>query len=163
MKEVERWFEDHVPAEWLTGSPVVTVDREEILVLCPLPAGADSTSEAAAEATIDSFRSDTRRDRMAIADDAQDLFRRKVSWGASCGETTTLFTMMSVPVMTRLRQRERRTLETLVASGVARSRSDALGWCVRLVAEHESDWVQRLRDALTAVDEVRADGPDGSR
>ena len=159
MKEIERWFEDKVPSSWLSGLPTVTVDREEILVICPLAAD----KKTPAGQTIEAFRSDTRRDRMAIADDAQELFRRKVSWGASCGDETTLFTTVSVPVMTRLRQRERRTLDTLVASGVARSRSDALGWCVRLVAEHEGDWVERLRDALAAVDEVRAEGPGGSR
>ena len=39
--------------------------------------------------------------------------------------------------MTRLRMRERQTLDTLVGAGVARSRSDALAWCVRLVREHK--------------------------
>ena len=64
-----------------------------------------------------------------------------------------------MPVMTRLRQPERQVLDTLVESGVARSRSDALAWCVRLVGKHEADWMQDLRDALVHVQKVRAEGP----
>ena len=48
--------------------------------------------------------------------------------------------------MTRLRQPERRVLDTLVEGGVARSRSDALAWCVRLVGQHEDSWLAELRD-----------------
>jgi hypothetical protein len=54
---------------------------------------------------------------------------------------------------------ERKVLDTLVDSGVARSRSDALAWCVRLVREHEQEWIEQLRDALVKVQEVRAEGP----
>jgi hypothetical protein len=61
--------------------------------------------------------------------------------------------------MTRLRMRERQTLDTLVSAGVARSRSDALAWCVRLVREHEGEWIEQLRAALVAVEEARATGP----
>jgi len=64
--------------------------------------------------------------------------------------------------MTRLRMRERRTLDTLVSAGVARSRSDALAWCVRLVRDHEGEWIDQLRDALVAVEEARATGPTPS-
>ena len=51
--------------------------------------------------------------------------------------------------MTRLRLADRRVLDTLIDAGVARSRSEALAWCVRLVAQHEADWIQELRDAMT--------------
>jgi hypothetical protein len=70
-----------------------------------------------------------------------------------------VFTHLSVPVMTRLRMGERRVLDTLVDAGVARSRSDALAWCVRLVKEHEAEWIDQLRDALVHVEIVRAEGP----
>jgi hypothetical protein len=49
----------------------------------------------------------------------------------------------------------------LIDAGVARSRSEALAWSVRLVAQHEADWIQELRDAISSVDEVRARGPQG--
>jgi len=50
-------------------------------------------------------------------------------------------------------------LDTLVASGVARSRSHALAWCVRLVAERQEDWLKDLRGALEHVEKVRSEGP----
>jgi hypothetical protein len=96
---------------------------------------------------------------MRVADEAERRFERKVAWGARCGEVEAVFTQLSAPVMTRLRMGERRVLDTLVDAGVARSRSDALAWCVRLVHEHEGEWIDQLRDALVHVERVRADGP----
>ena len=61
--------------------------------------------------------------------------------------------------MTRLRQPQRLVLDTLVDAGVARSRADALAWCVRLVGQHEEDWLVELRQAMTAVADVRSHGP----
>jgi Arc/MetJ-type ribon-helix-helix transcriptional regulator len=71
-----------------------------------------------------------------------------------------LFTTLSVPVMTRLRQPERLILDTLVNAGVARSRSEALAWAVRLVGEHADAWLTELRNAMSAVDDLRREGPD---
>ena len=82
-----------------------------------------------------------------------------MSWGVTCGTVSEMFTTLSVPVMTRLRQSERRVLDTLVDAGVARSRSDALAWCVRLTGENTDAWLSRLRAALRAVEEVRDEGP----
>jgi hypothetical protein len=62
--------------------------------------------------------------------------------------------------MTRLRQPERMVLDTLVAAGVARSRSEALAWAVRLVGEHADTWLTELREAMTRVDDLKAQGPD---
>ena len=166
--ELQRWFAGRVPDGWFTGPPEVVVDREEILVLGTLAepdVGADADEaarDAARVARIEGFREDTRGARMRIADDAEHRFRRKVAWGAICGDLRTVFTNLSVPVMTRLRMSERRVLDTLVDAGVARSRSDALGWCVRLVREHEGEWIEQLRDALVHVQEVRQEGPKPS-
>jgi hypothetical protein len=96
---------------------------------------------------------------MAVADAAQERYGRSVAWGASCGEDREVFTNVSVPVMTRLRQPERLVLDTLVDAGVARSRSEALVWAVRLVGEHADEWLTELREAMGAVEEVRARGP----
>ncbi len=159
------WFAGRCPDEWFTGAPEVSADREEILVVGTLSepdtgknADADTRASACA-ACIDGFREDTRAHRMHIADEAERRFDRKVAWGARCGEAGAVFTHLSVPVMTRLRMGERRVLDTLVDAGVARSRSDALAWCVRLVREHEGEWIEELRDALVHVERVRADGP----
>jgi hypothetical protein len=156
--DAQAWFEGRLPSEWFT-SVTVMVDREEITVIGTL---ADETAEegAAAEGRISRFRAETRSTRMEIADEAQERYGRKVSWGAQLGETKALFTHISVPVMTRLRQPERQVLDTLVDAGVARSRSEALAWAVKLVGEHAESWLADLRGAMEEVDKLRATGPD---
>lgn len=160
------WFSGRIPDGWFTEAPTVDLDREEILVVGKLaePAVAKDANaggkEAACTGRIEGFREDTRGARMRIADDAEHRFGRKVAWGAECGDVRVVFTNLSVPVMTRLRMGERRVLDTLVDAGVARSRSDALAWCVRLVREHEQAWIDELREALVKVQEVRAKGPN---
>jgi hypothetical protein len=104
-----------------------------------------------------------REDRVAVAREAEHQFRKKVSWGVECADERALFTHIAAPVMTRLRQPERQVLDTLIAGGVARSRSDALAWCVRLVQKHTDDWLTELRDSLEHVQRVRAQGPDAGR
>jgi hypothetical protein len=160
------WFAGRLPDGWFDGQPEVTIDRDEIVVVGRLDApevAADATAEARAAAEagrISRFREGTRDERIGIAREAEARYARKVAWGAEAGETRHLFTTAAVPVMTRLRQPERQVLDTLVDSGVARSRSDALAWCVRLVGEHAEGWLAELRAAMTSVDEVRTRGPE---
>ena len=164
-EKLRGWFTGRLPADWFTSAPDVTLDREEITVLGTLPppgtrSGASEAEQAeAADGRIRRFREDTRDQRIEIAREAEHRFGRKVSWGVSCGERTVMFTTLSVPVMTRLRQPQRLVLDTLVDAGVARSRSEALAWCVRLVGEHEDSWLADLREALRHVEQVRAEGP----
>ncbi|MDF1604837.1 hypothetical protein [Nocardioides sp. YIM 152315] len=163
MRErVTGWFAGRLPADWQPAD--VTIDREEITVVLTIDDVAlESPSETAlAEARAgraSAFREDTRERRMEIAREAQHRFERTVSWGLAVGDHRELWTHVAAPVMTRLRQPQRLVLETLVDAGVARSRADALAWCVRLVAQHEDDWLTELRDAMTAVADVRAKGP----
>lgn len=153
------WFEGRLPDNWFTGVPDITVDREEITVVGELPAP-ESGEKAAAAGRISRWREDTRDERMRIAQEAEARYGRKVSWGARIGDTRHLFTHLAVPVMTRLRQPERQVLDTLVAAGVARSRSDALAWAVALVGEHTEEWLTSLRNAMSEVDKLRAEGPN---
>jgi Arc/MetJ-type ribon-helix-helix transcriptional regulator len=164
------WLQGRLPEGWFVGAPDVTVDREEILIVGELPPVegefADSDAgraerAAAAAGRISRFREQTREERMDIANQAEHRYQRKAAWGARIGDTEELFTTASVPVMTRLRQPERIVLDTLVDSGVARSRSDALAWAVRLVGEHADEWLADLREAMAKVDELRAKGPTG--
>ena len=163
--ELHGWFTGRLPADWFTSAPDVTVDREEITILGVIPdpeTAAEATEAeqaAAADGRIRRFREETRSHRIEIAREAEHKFRRKVSWGVACADVTEMFTTLSVPVMTRLRQPERRVLDTLVDAGVARSRSDALAWCVRLTGEDADSWLSRLRAALRHVEEVRDQGP----
>jgi hypothetical protein len=154
------WFAGRLPDAWFDGDPTVVVDREEITVVGKLPDGASDESEAHAEGRASRFREETRSERMNIADEAQSRYGRKVSWGVEVGGEQVLFTHIAVPVMTRLKQPERQVLDTLVDAGVARSRSDALAWSVKLVGEHTEEWLAKLRDAMSAVDDLRAEGPE---
>ena len=164
QEQVSGWFAGRLPEDWFTGAAEVRVDRDEIVVIGRLekPTGSDAAAAEAHEAAvgrISRFREDTRDQRMAIAREAERRFERKVSWGARCGEEAALFTHVAAPVMTRLRQPERQVLDTLVEAGVARSRADALGWCVRLVGEHTQEWLEQLREAMTSVQRLRSEGP----
>ncbi|MBP8921289.1 MAG: hypothetical protein KBG85_16405 [Micropruina sp.] len=145
-----------MPDAWFLGVEVI-VDREEITVIGTLPD--EGVQPAAAEGRIARFREETRERRIGIALEAQARYGRKVSWGVRLGEATALFTHLSVPVMTRLKQPERRVLDTLVDAGVARSRSDALAWAVKLVGRHTESWLAELRTAMEQVDKLRAQGP----
>ncbi|MER6946342.1 hypothetical protein ABT294_20140 [Nonomuraea sp. NPDC000554] len=162
--QIRAWFTGRLPEGWFTGAPEIVRDREEIAVLGTLQEPEAEGSEAERVALVDGlirrFREETRDRRIEIAKEAERRFRQKVSWGVVCGGETVMFTTLSVPVMTRLRQSERQVLDTLVAAGVARSRSDALAWCVRLVGKNTDTWLTELRDALQHVDRVRSSGPD---
>jgi hypothetical protein len=142
-----QFFTKKVPADWRAGDLDVTADNEEVLVVIPI------------EGDAREFRERTRDKRMKIANEAEEKFNRKVSWAVEVGGDRRLFTHVALPVMTRLRLKERSVLDTLVAAGVARSRADALAWCVRLVGQHEADWLKDLEDALAHVKNVRSEGP----
>ena len=184
-EQIRGWLTGRVPGDWFEGAPEILIDREEITVIGHLlspgtsaAAGdgkgaqakgataaegagerAGAEAEAAAIGRSRRFREETRDERIEIAREAEHTFARKLSWGVICDNYKVMFTTLSIPVMTRLRQSERRVLDTLVDAGVARSRSDALAWCVRLVGEHEDSWLSDLREALRHVEQVRAEGP----
>jgi len=165
LERVRGWFYGRLPNDWQAESPEITVDREEITVMLTLPDVdlAKGVSDAEAAETragrTKAFREETRDKRISIAREAEHRFDRKVSWGVTVGDRSELFTHIAVPVMTRLRQPQRQVLDTLVDAGVARSRADALAWCVRLVGQHSDDWLSELRDAMSQVADVRSKGP----
>jgi hypothetical protein len=155
--EIRDWFTARIPDGWFAAPPEIETDGDEILVVGTLPK--DGAAKEGAEERIRRFREESRDQRMRIAEEGQRKFRRKVSWGARVGEHGRTFTTLSMPVMTRLRQPERQVLDTLIAAGVARSRSEALAWCVRLVAEKQADWLKDLKSALEGVEKAREKGP----
>lgn len=167
-EEIRGWFSGRLPKELFEALVEVSVDREEITVVGRIgePELGKGISEAERKATVEGriaeFRERTRDDRIRVAQEAEHRFGRKVSWGVECGGVRALFTNVSAPVMTRLRQPERQVLDLLVEAGVARSRSDALGWCVRLVQQHSEDWLRDLHESLERVREVREQGPDAA-
>jgi hypothetical protein len=164
-EEVRGWVLGRLPEGWFAAPPGVESDDDEILIVGTLDdsdlveSAGENGVAAARAARVQRFRADTRDQRMRIAQEAERRFDRKVAWGVTIGGDRTLFTTLSVPVMTRLRLPERQVLDTLVQAGVARSRSEALAWCVRLVGKHEAEWIDELRDALVRVNELRRRGP----
>jgi len=152
-KKLEELVSPMIPGGWFTAPPHFTVDDDEILVVGTLAADGPGDGDPHA------FREATRAARMEIADRVQPATGRSVAWGVTTGDTTTVFTSLGVPVMTRLRIGEREVLDTLLAAGVAKSRSEALAWCVRFVGQRESAWLQELRTSIQSVSKVRAEGP----
>ncbi|HEX2153775.1 MAG TPA: hypothetical protein VHL52_07345 [Acidimicrobiia bacterium] len=164
-KEATAWVAGRVPDDWFIEAPEVRVDRDEILVigrLAPpeLSGNDDAGDQAVADRSrIEAWREETRQARVRIAQQAEANLDRTISWGARCGEQGFIFTSLSVPVMTRLRMKQRQVLDTLIDAGVARSRSEALAWCVKIVADKQEDWLADLRDAIEKVHDVRRQGP----
>lgn len=163
--EIRAWLRGRLPEGLFTGTPEVAVDREEITIVGPIPAperaegDTDADHAAATDGVIAEYRQRTRAQRIAVARELESRTGRKVAWGVTCGDRRVLFTHLAVPVMTRLRQPERLVLDTLVDAGVARSRADALAWCVKLVGRNSEEWLGRLREAMAHVEKVRAEGP----
>jgi hypothetical protein len=164
--DIIAWLSGRLPEEWTSLDPAqITIDREEITIVLSLAApelGDDAGQAdrvAALDGRITGFREDTRERRIRIASDAEHRFEKKVSWGVVVGGEGRMFTHLAAPAMTRLRQPERQVLDTLVAANVARSRADALAWCVRLVGQNLDEWLDDLREALHKVEEVRHAGP----
>jgi len=148
MATLQDWFDARIPSGWFRGSVEVIADRDEILVIGQLD-----------DVTPRHFREATRDERVAIATTAEAAFGRKVSWAVEVDDEVVRFTSLSVPVMSRLRVEERLVLDQLIDGGIARSRSEALAWCVRLVGANEGQWLGELREAAAHLAEVRGRGP----
>ena len=165
-EEIRGWLLGRLPTDWFEGTPEVTIDREEVTVIGTLSAptlpesATEAERSAAVRGRLTGFRNDTRDHRIEIAREIEHRIDRKVAWGVRIEDERYLFTNLAVPVMTRLRQPERAVLDTLVDAGVARSRSEALAWCVKLVAKHSDDWLGQLRAAMSEVERVRSAGPE---
>jgi hypothetical protein len=162
---ITAWLQGRLPDAWTATPARFTIDRDEITIVLTVdpPALGDDASEVdraeAVAGRVAGFREETRDARIQIAREAEYRFERKVAWGVTIGDHHELFTHVAVPVMTRLRQPERLVLDTLVAANVARSRADALAWCVRLVGRNTEAWLSELREAMHEVERLRADGP----
>jgi hypothetical protein len=149
ITQVADWFGQRLPAGWTSRRPEIDLDRDEIVVLLPLP---DDVQPG-------EFRERTRDQRIALARQAEESFGRKVSWGTLGAGSRQLFTNVRAPITTQLALPERRVLDTLVAGGVAASRSDAVAWCIRQVGRHEADWLADLHDAAAHDPGGRAEPP----
>jgi hypothetical protein len=146
---VHRWFVPRLPAHGLPGPAHVDVDRDEILLLVQPPD----------DVTTAEFRESTRALRIRLAREAEETFGRQVSWGTLRQGARRLFTTVRTAVTAQLAMPERQVLDTLVSAGVATDRADAVGHCIRLVGQHEADWLADLCDAVAATPDGRPERP----
>ena len=92
------WFAGRLPDGWFTGAPEVTLEGDQAVVVGILPevelgpGASDAARTAAAQGRIARFRGYTRRERIWIAREAEELFQKNVTWGARSGATRQTFT-----------------------------------------------------------------------
>lgn len=143
-----------LPPDLLAAPPEVRRYPDELLLLLQLAAAPDE--QEAAQALIARRREDTRALRVELARELERAMGLPVSWGMRAGSVESLFTTRTAPVMTRLGRSERQVLDTLVAAGVADTRSSALAYAVRAFAVEHAEWIAEVRQAIAEVDRVRA-------
>jgi len=149
------WITGASPDGWFTEPPEVVVDRDEIIIWGRVPTpelGADATDadrSAAQAGRIHQFREDTRDDRIKVALQVEHRYQRKVSWGVRCGDSQELFTHLSAPVMTRLRQPERlpRRIRDLVELAEAELPDGSTDRVYRARGRAVIDYVAALTDS----------------
>jgi hypothetical protein len=136
----------------LAAAPEVRRYPDELVLVLQLdgPAGVEP------QALIARRREETRGLRMEIARELERATGLPVAWGMRAGGLEVLFTTRTTPVMTRLGRAERELLDTLVAAGVADTRSSALAYAVRAFAAEHADWLAEVRAAIAEVERVRA-------
>jgi hypothetical protein len=160
--ELQNWIQQRLPANLVASAPEIATYEDEVVIMVPIAAAgmdADLTGDERRQAEyklIAQRREETRLLRIRLARELQKEFGRPVAWGMRVGETEALFTTRSAPVMTRLGRAERDVLDTLVAAGVADTRSSALAYAVRAFAAEHAEWLAEVRTAIAQVEQVRA-------
>lgn len=160
--ELQSWLKERLPADLVAGMPEIAIYDDEVIVTVPLATGALGDDLAgderrqAEQRLIAQRREETRPLRMKLARELQKQLDLPVAWGMRVGGSEVLFTTRSAPVMTRLGRTEREVLDTLVAAGVADTRSAALAYAVRAFALEHADWIAEVRAAIAQVEQVRA-------
>src|SRR6202790_5872562 len=92
---IKGWFAGRLPDGWFTGTEV-TLEDDQIVVLGALPGlknvgSTPEEKEGAAAGRIARFREETRGERMGIAQEAEERFKKYVTWGAKLGGVTKRF------------------------------------------------------------------------
>jgi hypothetical protein len=92
---IKGWFAGRLPDGWFTGTEV-TLEDDQIVVLGTLPelknvGSTPEEKEGAAAGRIARFREETRGERIGIAQEAEERFKKYVTWGAKLGGVTKRF------------------------------------------------------------------------
>src|SRR5256885_10009481 len=91
---IKGWFAGRRPDGWFTGVEVA-VEDDQIVIIGALPeinvGSTPEEKEGAAAGRIARFREETRGQRIGIAREAEERFRKYVTWGAKLGGVTKRF------------------------------------------------------------------------
>ena len=94
LGSIRGWFAGRLPDGWFTGTEI-TVEDDQIVVIGALPdlnlGSTPEEKEGAAAGRIARFREETRGRRIGIAQEAEERFRKYVTWGATLDGVTKRF------------------------------------------------------------------------
>ncbi len=94
LGSIKGWFAGRLPDGWFTGVEV-SVEDDQIVVLGSLPelniGSTPEEKEGAAAGRIARFREETRGERIGIAREAEERFKKYVTWGAKLDGVTKRF------------------------------------------------------------------------
>ncbi|NJN15211.1 MAG: hypothetical protein HC822_02345 [Oscillochloris sp.] len=157
QETLARQLEQRLPEELRIAPPIIQRYEDELLIMLTIapPETPGDDPLRAAQQQIAVQRESSRKLRMQLAAEIQRAVGLPVAWGMRVGDVEVLFTSRTVPVMTRLNRLERDVLDTLVAAGVADTRSSALAYVVRTFALEHGSWLEEVRGAIAEVSRVR--------
>src|ERR671925_1134060 len=94
LGSIKGWFAGRLPDGWFTGVEV-SVEDDQIVVIGTLPetnlGSTPEEKEGAAAGRIARFREETRGRRIGIAREAEERFKKYVTWGAKLDGVTKRF------------------------------------------------------------------------
>src|SRR5256885_6328893 len=94
LGSIKGWFAGRLPDGWFAGVEVA-VEDDQIVVIGALPetnlGSTPEEKEGAAAGRIARFREETRGQRIGIAQEAEERFKKYVTWGAKLGGVTKRF------------------------------------------------------------------------
>ncbi len=153
-EEVAALIARRLPPGLSARPPIVRLYPDEVVVLLEVDPAGEGDPEAE-RALIERRREETRPARIKVARELERELGLPVAWGMRAGAVESLFSTRTSPVMTRLGRAEREVLDTLVAAGVAETRSSALAYAVRAFAAEHAEWLAEVRQAIAEVERVR--------
>ncbi len=94
LGSIKGWFAGRLPDGWFAGVEVA-VEDDQIVVIGTLPetnlGSTPEEKEGAAAGRIARFREETRGQRIGIAQEAEERFKKYVTWGAKLDGVTKRF------------------------------------------------------------------------
>src|SRR5260370_21945328 len=94
LGSIKGWFAGRLPDGWFTGVEVA-VEDDQVVVIGTLPelnlGSTPEEKEGAAAGRIARFREETRGQRIGIAQEAEERFKKYVTWGARLDGVTKRF------------------------------------------------------------------------